>query len=72
VLNVAPRRKNIWGVEVQLHGFLTSVLDGDNAPTALSAGNPLDKRLGGPQNCDKENNLRPHWNPSSSVIQAVA
>jgi hypothetical protein len=45
--------KTYWGVEVQLHAFLTSALDGGewsvSRPQGKSPWYPLDRRLGGPQ-----------------------
>jgi len=49
--------KTYWGVEIQLHAFLTSALDGVScqlhAPAPLLTGKsprcPLDRRLSGPQ-----------------------
>jgi hypothetical protein len=32
VLNKAPSHKDVWGVEVQLHAFLTSVLNRGEQP----------------------------------------
>jgi hypothetical protein len=45
--------KKYWGVEVQLHTFLTSALDGDVWSDSYTGQfthlYPLDSRLGGPQ-----------------------
>jgi hypothetical protein len=52
--------KTYWGVEVQLHTFLTLALDGVSGqihtqatlPQEKSRRYPLGKRLGGPQSLD--------------------
>jgi hypothetical protein len=47
--------KTYWGVEVQLHAFLTSALDGGEwsplYPQGKSPWFPLDRRLSGLQSC---------------------
>jgi hypothetical protein len=46
--------KACWGVEVQLHAFLTLALDGDewsaSQPQGKSPWYPLDRMVGGTQN----------------------
>jgi hypothetical protein len=61
--------KAYWGVEVYLHAFLTSALDGGgwsgSRPGSFtqSPWYPLDRRLGKPQSCsgrgDEEKNSQP-------------
>jgi hypothetical protein len=47
VLNKVPSHEDVWGVEVQLHAFLTSALDGGECSTScLGRFTPRERALG--------------------------
>jgi hypothetical protein len=77
--------KAYWGVEVQLHAFLNSALDGGEKSVVSSSFTPhpdkeplvpLDRRLGRPQSrsghSGKEKNSQPLPGLESPITQPVA
>jgi hypothetical protein len=69
-----------WEMEIQLHAFLTSALDGGEwsvlYPQGKSPWHPLDRRLGGPQSRaergNEEKNFKPLPGLEPPIIKSLA